>query len=808
MHKMSEMINKSVDVSSSKDHHVTTSFVDDGVSVEVPFTAGEEADITVRATSIPEFLEKPQLLRTGVWTSASAQSVQLTSISVADALLNTGIWSKKLETFNLFRGTACLRVQINANPFQQGRLLLHFIPCYEQIDDSGSSPDTTYNANITTKSTQANVELDCRDTSVVMKVPYVTPAHFYDKANIGYDWGTFFLSVMSPMKTGSAGDTGVDYSIFMWFEDFELAAPCFTQASKMKTGSKRSKRVLNKFTTSLESEKKVGTGAPISDVLSAVSTASGSLSDIPVLGAFMGPLSWATNLASGVASAFGWAKPMTNVVPGIMAAQQQRYSANSDGSDPAYPLGLTSQNALGVNDCCSIRGEDEMSFNFLKKIPALTRSFEWTTDNASGTQLMQHLIAPSSLYAPGSKTVGSVITTYGSGSPVWYLSDQFQLWRGTIKVRISFAKTIFHSGRLLVTFDPVVGMGHTYPAVSNTGSTPMLREIIDIREAKEVEFIVPFYSPTNYLNWDEFSGSLLITVLSELRVPESASPSVQVLVFYSGGDDLELQGPRSTSNLGPYTTQAHSLPSDMVIGGDPVKPYSVMHCEQSIGESFTSIKQVLSRYSQVKYGGAALAVLTSGNGWCVWPYWTNLTYTNASTGAQVNNAIGGDFYCLVAPLYAFYRGSMKIRFGHSSSLNDVYTDPRPIADETATVAFGSVPVVNGVWGTGNNWSVSGAYRNLSLGFVSSLDSIDYPSVSVPYMSRYHCSLVSPQVATSNNSVNPVPRSSSKSAVEPSQSLNSMIVPQITVPTRMHRAAGDDFQFSYFIGTVPKIFTVA
>jgi len=162
----------------------------------------------------------------------------------------------------------------------------------------------------------------------------------------------------------------------------------------------------------------------------------------------------------------------------------------------------------------------------------------------------------------GTTTSSGIAYYHQSGPPINYLSYNFTYWRGSIKVRMSFVKTIFHSGRLLVTFHPVVNCpsGVTYSAADTTA---MLRMIVDIRDADELEFDIPFYAPSNYLLTDEHSGILQVQVLTDLRVPETASPVVSVLVSYSGGDDFELALPKASTSPGPFKTQS------AMIGGDP-----------------------------------------------------------------------------------------------------------------------------------------------------------------------------------------------------------------------------------------------
>jgi hypothetical protein len=82
-----------------------------------------------------------------------------------------------------------------------------------------------HNAGLTQKTQHPNVEIDCNDSSGVIKIPYVTPSSWYDVNQAIYDWGTVYLDVLSPLNTGSGGETNVEYTVFLHFENFELDAP-------------------------------------------------------------------------------------------------------------------------------------------------------------------------------------------------------------------------------------------------------------------------------------------------------------------------------------------------------------------------------------------------------------------------------------------------------------------------------------------------------------------------------------------------------------------------------------------------------
>jgi len=773
----------------------TTVFLDDAPVEDVVVSSMSEDSISVRDTGIPSFMARPQLLFTGTWSAGAAANSVIYNTSIATALEASTVWVKKLDAFNLVRGKACIRLQINANPFQAGRLLMHFIPCAADLSATTTPVTGLWNTNLTTKTTQLGVELDARSTAAIIKIPYVGPNHYYDRVAHRYDWGTIYLSVLSPLLTGSAGETGIDYSIFMWFEDFELAAPCYPQSSKSSMPkSKINTRSKMRAVATIEREKDIVPMTPIADALGVAGKAVGTLSAIPALAPFAGPTSWALEVASGAASFFGWSKPEVNVTPGVVIQQPNRFSATSDGVSPGIPLALTAGNHLKITDCCSARGEDEMSFAFLKQVPAMTGSFQWTTANASGDVIYSQQISPLLLCSTSFVDSGTQRFTYTTGPPMNYLADCFNYWRGSIKVRMSFVKTMFHSGRLLILFDPIVNGSVT--AFTPSLTTPMLRMVVDVREADELEFELPFYAPSNYLRMEDWSGRLQVQVLSDLRAPETVGQSITVLPYYSGGADLEFALPRSVLTPGPFSTQAN------MIGGDPPSNMSTEPSQQSQGEIFTSIRQLLKRFTDINCSAAVLAPSTTG-GTAYWPWHGSVFVPGSASGAATGWGLNGDSYGYLSPLYAFYRGGMDVR-----------------TSGTAVTGFRRLDSLNSsncmyVY-TGNSESslnsrTSGANvtsRKFPFTGIAATSATGEDVVVIPYHARTHCSLnAQPTGSISITAINPVPNVSGTvdfsqpGTVFSYKSTNTSVVP-------FQRAVGEDFQFSYFIGTVPKLTNVS
>jgi len=151
-----------------------------------------------------------------------------------------------------------------------------------------------------------------------------------------------------------------------------------------------------------------------------------------------------------------------------------------------------------------------------------------------------------------------------------------------------------------------------------------MRHIVDIREGSEVELLLPFYLGYNYVDLFTNSGQLDVQVLNELRAPETCSTAIDILVYFSGAEDIEFMGP--TGNIGASSSAVGYLPfypqiGDLdvnVIGGGNKPTFTTHNAEESGGEIFASIKQLLTRYSLL-YEDTATTI-SAGNAMYVWPW--------------------------------------------------------------------------------------------------------------------------------------------------------------------------------------------
>lgn len=782
-----------IQVEESKiDKHATTTFVEDATIAEADYTTKTVVDeMVIRDQTIISFLEKPYLVAQGAWNTtdlANAALFPLGFLSPSALLLSNALWTNKIQGFNLVRGTAVLRIQINANPFQQGKLLMHFLPCATSFGGTGSSYEAMHNINLTTKRMQPCVEIDCRDSVGILKIPYIAPTSFYSISDGRYDWGRVYLSVYAPLQVGGGGSTRVDYSVYLSFEDFEMGAPMVPQA---KTSSKS-------YRAKSYKEMSAASTGPIGNALKMTAKVSNALHDVPVIGPVADTVSWVARGLGGVASFFGWSKPSIVSPPTVITTAYNTAAANSDGVDVSYTLALTKENSVKIIEEASILNEDEMSFNFLKRVSTYITTIDWATDQASGSSLLTaQPIGPNFLRKTGIKVAGTSSVTYTTGPPINYLCSKFNYWRGSIKLVIKIAKTDYHSGRLQITWTPRADAGVT-PTLT-TGQLA-LREIIDLRTGNEIEMILPYMLPYGYLLTSQPSGYLDILVLNELRAPETASQTVSLLMHYSGGDDFEFQCPAQRGSFTiPFSPQGNEGGSVVLvkddIGSQAQTDQTFTESEMCVGEVFTSVKQILNRNSQL-----FRRVVGTADGYKIWPFFCTAAYLPTNLTITVPN-IGGDAYGHIAPMYAFYRGSARIQ-----NTMPVTAVNYPIHMSLDTnVVKGTTFVVDSptyTLGYESNYAGWGPSSTIMPGFKSvatANTNVGMHAVTVPYYSRTKCSLVLPSVTSDT-----VPNDVS----QPTVMAHFYSAGAFTNGVGIHRSFKDDFQLSYFIGCPPYVENLA
>lgn len=633
-------------------------------------TAGE-------VSSIISFLEKPRVYETGSFTINDTVGTFAASVIPRD-LLNNTLFKAKLANIYSMKADIRIRITLNATPFQQGRYMLCWIPTggSSNIGNVSSAWLTQHTYTKTQRTQLPRVEFDLAcDTEATLLIPHVScMSHFLTStigtartiSNLGYIQMFPYVPLSVPEGSSTCG-----YTIWASFENIQLAGVVIAQSG------------LDVYPQSpIDREQRAGNIGPISKQLSNISKSATILTGVPLLSAFASPVAWAANLASKVANVYGWSRP--SVISPAQRMQQTpfAYLKNIDQPDMAVPLSIKADNQIELLPGFSGTDVDEMSIDFLKRIPAYLRESQWTTSATAGTLIDQLVMSPSNYFT---STVSGTANLYNY-TPVCMLANYFSLWRGSIKITIKLVKTNFHSGRLMIVFNPREAIGGVSPIPTTfDNSQGAYREIIDIRESNEISLLIPFVQIAPWLitdntNSEQFSGLLDIIVLDPLVAPTMVTSYITLLYEVSGGEDMEFAIPKNYQfNMAlPVAPQAGGDPCQTVdtsIGGTGIKPKTDAFSRSCIGEDINSLRFLLKNPSPLFNKFDA----NTGYYTAILPYSFSATLCTASGSTESYS--GRAFYDMCCGMYALSRGGVRLKAFKDGIFT---TDERVLADITPT----------------------------------------------------------------------------------------------------------------------------
>ncbi len=744
--------------------------------------------------AIALFMAKPIAIASGVITTSSVAGDSITNFKIADQLMTYNVWKNKHEGYNLLRGTARVKLVVNAQPFQAGRLLLHFLPNYQNkvaIDPSFAGHNTT----LQQRTVHPCVELDLSETSCELIIPYIAPTMWFSKRsyNAGVlanwnDWGTVWLDILSPLTVGT-GSASIDYTLFLSFDDFELAAPIIPESS----GEFKRKATI------VERKNFARPGGTISGTLDKLREPVKAFSAIPIIGDYIpGALDATLHAFSSLFDAFGWSRPIDPKPVEVVNMNSNYKGMNFNAVTTSDNLALDSMNH--ITPCSNVAGvrEDEMSFAYLKRIPQLVYNFAWTTSNVTGDTLYVNDIIPANLGTVfgKSRAGGSGVNYYMSLPPFAFISRYFRNYRGGITVTLKFVKTQYHSGRVMVTFVP-----NFTAAATISNSTYVYREIVDLRVSREVTLTLPYMHTTPYLETSASLGKLTVLVLNPLVAPSTVSTSIDTLVYFSAAEDYEVAVPKTpgTFMIPEMDASPPVALTNKNIGGAPAPQLTLDPAEACVGELFVSIKQLtmtLRRY----FGTATYTANQPVSGWNmlrISPYVHGVIRTDTTTTPAVSNLwlippFGMDYVAELSSGFAYERGGLR------------YAVPAFGSTQGSTTC--SLVETGGTFVTTTGVNTIGIYTNpyATAGVAGNTIQDLYPTafkstfggffdVVVPHYGKTHIR----HIRTANTAAASITAGRDLNPVDLQVAFKSGVDSNVT--GTIYRSGADDYSLSYFIG---------
>lgn len=579
---------------------------------------------------IKSYLAKPYRFNTTAWPAASVVNTTLWSTTDSWTIPSAvDAWIQKLKGFQGLRATLCLRAVLNTTPYSAGRLRLAYYPCGDEVQRKA----TVHVSHQIPFSQLPGVNLDANEGSVVLKIPYIAPTQYYQLTENSVSWGSIYLKVVAPYRTGADNAQSTNVTLWAWLEDVQLFGQTHNSIVTQSAG------------LASESESR-----PISSFFGGVSQVLGSLTAIPSLKPYLGAPIWVSNALRQTAFSLGWSKPNKAMLYQRNAIGSLQNMANCSGERVGNSFALNDDAKLMPIDSMSINHCDEMSVNYIKSVWSLFTTFTISTSNVAGDLLFENYTQPD-----GYKTTVSANEIYMTS--LTYLSNWFEMYRGGIEFEIVLCKTAFHRGQIQITYQPG-------PSISAdlAVSTYLYREVIDFEGNNKIKFVVPYINAWEYLPIDINSGRLQIRMVNPLQAPETVATTIDCLVYVRGHESLQFN--RVTEHgYQPYVTQsAEMATSDILdlgfIGSSVNTTFSVLSPARCASELVNSLLQIGKRHWRMSTSSLALI---NANFWLN-PFITTVISATSPVGENIN---GNSMSVLAAP-FAFYRGSMEILVSEST----------------------------------------------------------------------------------------------------------------------------------------------
>lgn len=643
-----------------------------------------------------DLLSRPQKIAAVDWQIGTSLTIPGGEISILAALLKTKRVVNRINNFRYLNATVHVRVVVSGVPQHYGMGMVAMNPWYNTDYtnfEKGGNTGPTFNQQVQLP----HVFIDpSTSTGGDLSMPLILPTnalHLYDEESVN---NAVALSVMSftTLQTVSNTDTPVAIAIWAWLSDVVLTNPTSENLPYLQA---QSSDEYGKPTVS----KTASTLAKWSDYFSTV----------PIIGSYARASSMVLDTTAKIAELFGYSRPTSNKVEMRLQNTPLGNLTHYNFEDSCVKLTMDAKNEVTIDPRISgVNLGDEMAISTIVAREGYLGAMTWKMSDASNKAIGRMCVTPTLTRQVVTTGILPHINGVYDFSPVSFVAHAFRQWRGTLKFRFVAVCSAFHKGRIRFVFEPgdlmdVVGAWNTETNVNQS-------YILDLSRSKEMTIEIPWATWKSYLsvrapptvepntlfdfttdqtltvhsNRDDFNGLLGAHVLVPLTSP-AADSEIRILVFVSGGKDMEFQEPGNAfanyrfAGFEPQSGAENDLGAQVLTGNELVtvgqgdnhdicgthgKSLTDKLAEIHYGERIVSIRQLMKRYVHHSVNklpsmtGFASHTLTFSDFPSYKGYTTEARF-NTATGEKFNYA--RDSYLAYFTLaYLGYRGSIRQKY--------------------------------------------------------------------------------------------------------------------------------------------------
>lgn len=612
-----------------------------------------------RDASLADFLARPVKIGEIVATTVASPTFDVIFDPWTLFLTEASV-RKRVEGYKNLQGKLHIRFSMTGNPFYIGLVTATYIP--------RSAADFTY---LSTNFSLITARLSMLPTLYMnaavgdtgeIQVPFLNPDNWIDLLGTTYqNMGTLRVRTIADLRHMSGQTSTVQINIFAYMTDVTLASP--TNAT------------LGTYTA--QSGEYTPDGV-ISKPASAISSALGSLSSVPVIGPYAMATSMIVGALGNVARLFGYSRPVVVTDLHRCKVTGMGNLANSDMPEVLHKLTLDSKQELTIDPrTVGLNDADELIVSTICQKECFVASFQWDSTQADGTALRYMNVTPFMHLVNTATNPDEIQMT-----PMCTVATMFRFWKGTMKYRFRLASSPLHRGILRISYDPH-NVSPTTPYNLNYS------KIVDISGLSEFDFEVGWSASRGWLLADEpclssvlpnhnnpvfdplyHNGSICLSVVNPLSSPDSTyNAPVQILAYVMSGPDIEFAEPSdSLLQKCEYFPQSGSM-------GIPGTLYDMQDTSAAIpgsipdnsrvyfGESIPSLRSLLRRYCY----HSAIQPGANFQGW--WKEF-NFPYYNGERTLDrhvTDTAVPYNFSAMthinwLVPCYIGWRGAMRTKY--------------------------------------------------------------------------------------------------------------------------------------------------
>jgi hypothetical protein len=591
---------------------VDQSTADEGVPYDRTMTVADTPQFDMAT-----FLARP--IKLNYWVIPATNTTFATSVSPwNDFLINTRVVNR-INNYAFIRAKLHIKFVVNGTPFHFGRILVSYEPLPNTSTIGGVNPFPSFTRGDTMRASQRQ-HLYLNPTTNQggeMVLPFLWPENAIPLTSTPPNIGSLMLHSIVNIVCLSANPSPITVSMYAWMEDVELIAPTSRNAyGLVPQGDEYGK-------------------TPLSDTATNLSDAIGAFDKVPVIGPYARATSMAVGAGATIARALGYSKPCILDQPKVMKQVPLGNMTNYNSEDPSVRMTMDAKQELTIDPrTVGLKRVDEMDIGYLCNKESIYSYFTWSINDPPNAMIWSSALTPKMFYVDPPALGVSAISTTPSG----WICTNFKFWRGSLKFRFQVVRSMYHTGRLRVVFDPTLIPSNLW---TNHQDNLVHSWIVDLSETEDMVVECGWVQRTNYLpihrdRIDLFNilddpvlngpsvtssgtanGAISVHIVTPLVIPNSALTDTDVRVIVSvSSSDMEFAVP-SEDGLKLLTYMPKLTPQglELISQGEVMQSEDVVEPEAGpahvslytpapidpttqvfFGERIVSLRQLLKRY--------------------------------------------------------------------------------------------------------------------------------------------------------------------------------------------------------------------